>query len=302
MALEKEIWIKDIQERITETVEFLQYTTDHSEYIKYKSVHVPQAGNIMSVEVNRNSFPAPLKRRTDDELIYKTNQYTTDPVHIPSIEVFQINYDKRMSMYKEGYDFMAEVLAMDALYAYAKDSATIRTTGSSSDFALAKGATGNRKAITLVDVRKAAQILDKQGVPSTDRYLALPSDMYHELLAVEAVQNNAFNGYLLAMKDGQVPEIAGFKILKRNNLVTTDGAGVALAYDKDYAGTATDNVAAIAWHPSFVAKAMGATNVYFKEQDPQLFGDAISFEQWAGFSKLRKDNKGVVVIAQDAVV
>ena len=73
MALQQEIWIKDIQENFYQNNEFLQKATDHSMWVNFKTVHIPQAGSAGTVEQNRSLLPAAITSRTDSELTYNLN-------------------------------------------------------------------------------------------------------------------------------------------------------------------------------------------------------------------------------------
>jgi hypothetical protein len=65
MALIKEIWVNDIQESLNENASFLPYSVDHSAYVAFGTVHVPQSGANPTIEVNPSSFPLTINQRTD---------------------------------------------------------------------------------------------------------------------------------------------------------------------------------------------------------------------------------------------
>ncbi|GAB3194702.1 hypothetical protein ABID22_000135 [Pontibacter aydingkolensis] len=298
MALNKELWIADIQEAIKMDSPFLATVTNHDAYIVNRTVHVPQAGSVIDIQVDRTVLPAGVLQRTDSELTYDIRQFTISPVRITDLETAQISYDKRQSILGEGFRTLAERMGNEALKEYAKGAITkVTTSGTATNTALAEGVSTNRKAVTTADIMKLAQVLDKQGMPKNGRKLIMQTDMFYQLLAQDNMLNSAYNGFANnALETGVVLKLFGFDISIRPFVAVyaTDGT------PKDFgaAGVGTDNLACIAYHPSAVAKAMGATEMLYDENNPVYYGSILSAIQWAGFSKLRADNKGVVALVQ----
>ena len=54
----------------------------------------------------------------------------------------------------------------------------------------------------------------------------------------------------------------------------------------------------LAYHPNFVAKAMGSTDVFITEQVAEYYGSIVSAMQLFGASKMRTTQTGVVAIVQ----
>ncbi len=94
-ALQKEIWVADIQENLYENNEFLSKSTDHSGYVTNKTVHLPQAGSDPDVEVDREVVPASVTKRTDTDLTYDIHEFTTTPTLVQDFEELQLSYSKR---------------------------------------------------------------------------------------------------------------------------------------------------------------------------------------------------------------
>jgi len=86
MAIEKEIWIDDIQENLFASNSFVARGVDHSQWIDNKTVHIPQAGANPTVEKDRASVPATIGQRTDTDLQYNMAEFTTDPILIRNLE------------------------------------------------------------------------------------------------------------------------------------------------------------------------------------------------------------------------
>jgi hypothetical protein len=98
MALQQEIWVQDIKETLHQGSEFVKTGTDHSAFVAKKTVHMPQSGAMTAIEKNRSSLPGTIAQRTDTELTYNLNEYTTDPVLITDLDELQTSYMKRQSV------------------------------------------------------------------------------------------------------------------------------------------------------------------------------------------------------------
>jgi len=305
MALEQEIWSKDIQENLYQNNLFMNKSTDHSAWVVFKTVHVPQAGAKPTVQKNRAVLPATISQRTDSELTYSLNQYTTDPMLVTNLEDLQISYSKRMSVISNMVDTIGDVVSNQTLYAWAPSGASrqVRTTGSADGLVLAGGATGTRKAITLNDIASARAILDNDNVQMDGRVLLMTSAEYNShFLAIANVQQ-AYAYGSPTLPSGVVNKVFGFDIMLRPNVLVYDNTGTpvikAVSADGTVTTTATtDNAACIAFHPKYVATALGSITSYYKENDPTFYGSVFSAEIMHGASKLRTDQKGIVAIIQ----
>jgi len=306
MALQKEQWLSDIQENLFKDNAIIARATNHDGFVNYKTVHVPQAGANPTITKNLGSFPAAITQRTDSELTYSMDTYYVQPIHIEAgQETAFLSYDKRMSILNQHVSTLEDVLTNNALYKWAPSGATrqVRTTGTAVGTALAPSATGTRNAITLADILKAKSILDSENVPAAGRVLLLPSDMYNaQLLAIADVYQAQSYG-TSALPSGVVTRIHGFDVMIRSTVVVYDNTATPVIKAVADSGTpsspaATDNLAALAYHPNFVAKAMGATDVFITEQVAEYYGSIVSAMQLFGASKMRTTQTGVVAIVQ----
>lgn len=306
MALQKEQWLSDIQENLFKDNAIINRAVNHDGFVNYKTVHVPQAGANPTITKNLAVFPATISQRSDSELTYSMDTYYVAPIHIEAgQETAFLSYDKRMSVLNQHINTLEDVLTNNALYKWAPSGATrqVRTTGSAVATALAPSATGTRNAITLADILKAKAILDAENVPASGRVLLLPSDMYNaQLLAIADVYQAQSYGQS-ALPSGVVTRIHGFDVMIRSTVVVYDNTATPVIKAVNDAGTpsspaATDNLAALAYHPSFVAKAMGNTEVLINEQVAEFYGSIVSSFQLFGASKMRTAQTGVVAIVQ----
>ncbi|MRM86424.1 hypothetical protein D1002_11130, partial [Riemerella anatipestifer] len=113
MGLEKEIWKSTIEEKLLQDNSFLNHISDVSEdnIVNGKIVHIPQAGEPSKVVKNRTIFPAEVKRRNDGEVLYKIDEYSTDPVYISNAETVELSYDKRRSVLDRDVENLSEDVA-----------------------------------------------------------------------------------------------------------------------------------------------------------------------------------------------
>lgn len=295
MALNKEIWESSIVEGLFADNSFLGRAINHSAFADNKTVHVPNAGSAPEVTKNRDSYPAQAGSRTDYDLSYNLDEFTTAPIHIKNVEEVELSYDKRSSILGATQAALKEAVAVDVLKKWVPSGYTlVKTTGSAVAHHLASQ-TGNRKAVTLADIVAVKKEFDKANIPLEGRCLMLDYEMYAELLdALSAAQSNAF----LASADtarGIVGKLYGFDVYMRSDVLRTVQNGATLASS----AAATDQAAAIAWSDKAVSVAQGQTEVFEAEGDPTYYGDIVSALVRAGGSYMRYDKKGVVILAQD---
>jgi hypothetical protein len=175
----------------------------------------------------------------------------------------------------------------------------VPTTGSSVS-ATAPGATGNRKAFTRADLVTGLQILYSQDIPVDEvnkPILIIPPIMYTEMLKISEFVDANKLGAGTRLINGQIGEVLGCRVMIRSLVARTDNSDVIKA--EDAANAATDQHAAILYHPSFVRKAMGAFKVYINQDRAEYAGDVISTELRFGSTQARNDKSGVVLIHED---
>lgn len=307
MALDREQWLADIQENLFKDNAIINRAVNHDGFVNYKTVHVPQAGAVPTVTKNLTSFPATISQRTDSELTYSMDTYYVEPIHIErGQETAFLSYDKRMSVLMNNINWLEEVITNNAIYKWAPSGATriVRTTGGATG-PLAPSATGTRKAITLANILSAKAILDAENVPQSGRILLLPSDMYNvDLLAIADIYQQQSYGQS-ALPSGVVARIHGFDIMIRSTVLVYDNTATPVIKAVGDTGVpsspaASDNLAVLAYHPMFVAKAKGNADVFVDDNKPEFYGSIVSALQLFGASKMRTSQVGVVAIVQAA--
>lgn len=303
MALQREIWATDIQENLFPANDFINRSKDHSAFINYLTVHLPQSGANPAIFKNNTSLPININQRTDTDFTYSLNNYKGEPILITNLEEMQNSYDKRSSVLGNVIRNMNYAIGNQTLYAWAPSGASriVRTSGSAVGTALAPSATGTRNAVTLADIAALKAKLDNDNVPAEGRILIMPADMYNnQLLAISNIQ--AFYAYNLpTLQNGKVPTLFGFEVMVRPSVVVYDTSAVIKTINDigvPSSPATTDNLACIAYHPDFVSKAMGDINVYAQENMPQYYGSILSIEVQHGASPLRSTNVGIAALVQ----
>ena len=302
MAVQTEVWVRDIEEVLfAENNQFLRASVNHDAFVVNKTVHVPQAGSLPGATKNRTVFPAPIIDRADTTLDYELDSFSIDPVRIGRIDEVQISYAKRQSVMKQHVNILMDIIAREGIFNWASDTDAnqVRTSGSTASDNLPPGATGNRKRLTVVDIKNLAKKMDEQNVPDKGRWLLLPAAMYYEIFTINDLIKSDIAG-ILTLPTGVANKILGFNVMKRSETVIYDDAGIPQRKAVGAASANDDYFGAIAWHVDFVATALGAIEVFANEKDAPNYGTIISADVLSKTTKLRTDEAGIVTLIQAA--
>lgn len=297
MAIQKEIWTAAIVENLFASNSFLSKAFNADEYVNQgKTVHIPQAGAPSGVKKNRTELPATVAKRTDTDVTFVLDEYTTNPICIPHADTVELSYDKRESVLRNDKLKLADEVALSFIDAWSPAATRcIETTGAEVD-AYTPKATGKRKGLCKADVLALMTKFNAEDIPQEGRYLLLDAYMYSQLLAdLTQSENMAF----LACTDaanGIVGKLFGFNVMTRSTVALYDATKAKKAWSAE--GAATDLAAALAWHEQSVCRALGEVKAFENEGDPTFYGDIYSFLIRAGGRILRSDNKGVAAIVQ----
>lgn len=303
MAIQKEIWQDHIEGNLFKNNDFLLASADAGQYVlQGKVVHIPQAGALPTVVKNRSSVPATVVQRTDTDITYVLDEYTTDPILIPNIENYELSYNKRESILEEYETSLRQTIADHLLINWSPTGSTgllLRTTGAGTAAHMAD-ATGNRKKFTITDLKAAQLQLNRQNIPMEGRYALMSADMFQQLSDdMSATEYRDFSA-AYDVKDGVIGRLFGFNIMMRGAVVgyTNDALPVVKAYDATTA--ATDNDGVLCWQTSAVERAVGQINFFERIGDPTHYGDIYSVAVRMGGRRRRSDAKGIVAIVQAA--
>ena len=300
MAIQKEIWARAILEAFFADNSFASKAVNDDMYVNEgKKVHIPNAGAPSEVAINRSSVPATVAKRTDADVEYTLDEFTTDPIYIPHADRVELSYDKRNSVIRQDKSALIEAACQNLLYRWNPTSTNfVRTTGDAAA-AYTDKATGNRKKVTTADILSLATKFDRDNIPDRGRYILLDAVMYSQLL--DSMTNTDKIGFFQAadVAKGVVGNLYGFNVMKRSQVLRYTTAGVLSKFDAE--GVATDNAAGLAWHEESVSRAIGEVKVFESNDNPLYYGDILSFLVRCGGAIRRNDKKGVYALVQDTV-
>lgn len=288
MALQVEIWAPDVKEFIAKDNEFINYCSiEDANVLAGKVVHKPQSGGPTAVVRNRAVFPATVVTRTDTDLTYEIDEFTTDPFYLPHKDTVELSYDKRMSMLRENVVNLKEVAANNLLYRWAENvpgGKKINTTGTAN--------AGGFKKLTKEDFIKAQNVLNNDGVAKEGRYMLITSDQLADLLS-----DTTLTGYFqspINLEGGVIARMFGFNLLERSTVIKlTAGQAVKLP---EAAAAGGDIYGALFWQREWVERAWGDIKLFETIDDPTYYGDIYSLLVRLGGRCTRGDNKGVGIM------
>ena len=272
MALPIEVWVKDLQEKLHSDSAFLKTFTDYSAFVQGQYIHIPQAGNSPTIGIDTTTFPLVAVGRVDGDRTIRTHLYDTGAVKLPEIETGQIAYDKARSVMTDFYATLAEKMGDTALQSILPSAA--------------KRIAQKTAAFTFDDVIAISKQLDLDKVSKADRFLALPTEMYYELMADERVLKASYNGFGQSVVEGlNVTRVGNLNVYERPLVATLAGEDVAIAY-----------------HKGSVVRSESAVNMFENNGtgngDALYMGPVVSANVWAGFGIKRDDEAGVVAITR----
>lgn len=324
MALNKEIWQKYIMEQLYKDNEFLNYvaTVSDDNIINGKLVHIPNAGAKPGTQRNRSNVPASILKRTDIDVLYALDEFTTDPTYIENVEKVELSYDKINSVIGSHINVLKEIMADWFIYYWLTRNTVAAMTPvawtnpatfgpTSNCVATSTTASGNNgpnaqalKKLASADIAKARLIMNRNNVPKTDRFLILPSVMYDELMAELSTTSNA-NIELLKSVDlpaGVMFKLYGFNIMERSSVALFNKATATAPLIVAPGTTETNDhgYGAIAWQKDMVEKAIGEVKMFENLNDPTLYGDVYSALVRGGGRARYQGATGVVPIIQAA--
>jgi hypothetical protein len=301
-GVEVEIWANYIIERLWKDNAFLKFAfSDDDKVLAGKIVHIPQPGAKPLVTKNRSSYPATAVRRTDTDILYPLDEYTTDPTHIADAEKVELSYNKIDSVYGDHAGQLVQDVADDAIVKYLlgiPQTSIVRTTGANTSEILT-GATGTRKVFVHDDLRRCQKILNKQNISASDRYAMLSSDMADQLFeSLSNTQYRDFSAYADAA-NGVIGKLYGFNIMQRSSVAVAAGAPGAVAINAWGAAVDTgDFDTSFVWQKDAIARAIGEVKFFENPDRAEYYGDVYSALLRFGGRRRRANSEGILAITQ----
>ncbi len=321
VGITPDIWTNYIVENIFKNNEFLLQSIDESQYVLCGGVvHIPQAGAASGVKRNRTLLPATITRRSDTDVTYALDEFTTDPRFIPEADKVELSYDKMQSCMTEDMSYLSQVIADTMLWNWRPQWYIKASKFKSADYLI--HGTGLRTGVCVDDFAKAKEVFDKWGIPKDGRRVILNTEMYNQIC--EDVRTSTLIN-LSAVYDhvnGRLKKLEGFEIEERSTVLLASNSTLSAVSGKSYykftgrdlnyspedyesivlGDKSADNTACaigLFWHPNFVRRAIGTTKMFNNDGDPTYYGDIYSFLQRAGGRLSRGDGRGALGIIQE---
>ena len=295
MAVQKEIWQRDIIEGLFADNSFLSRAVNDDMYVNEgKRVHIPNAGAPSGVELNRSSLPANVNKRVDTDVDYALDELTTNPILIPYADMVELSYNKRNSVIDQDRKQLIFHAGEAMLAKWLPDASHRVQTSGQGVPAWTPSATGLRKAIRPADVAALQLRMNADNVPIEGRVLLLDANMYQQLLD-GMTQTQAIGFFQAAdVKRGVMGMLYGFEVMMRSTVYRFAAGGTLKAYGD--AGAATDLAGGLAWQRDSLSRALGEVVMFDRVDDPTYYGDIYSFLVRVGGAIRRYDKKGVYAI------
>jgi hypothetical protein len=300
LSVDVEIWQNFIAENLFRGMEFVRNAYNADQYVVGgRVVHIPNAGTAGGAKRNRTNLPAAIVRRGDTDVTYALDEFTTDPMLITDAEKVELSYDKIASILSDKLLLLKQLIGDWIPFKWAPANNIIRTTGGNVTAHL-PSATGNRKLITVADLRAAKTYLTKKGVPFEDRFALIDSDMLDQL--VSELSTTAYKDFSRAYDPltGVIGKLEGFNITERAQVVKYTNASTPVSRDPEAVAAATDNGGVICYQKNAVEKAEGTIKFFEDKDDAQFYGDVYSALVRLGGRVRRADENGLVAIVQSA--
>lgn len=297
-GINPEIWQNFIAENLFRGMEFVRNAFNADQFVVGgRIVHIPQAGNKPTGKRNRVNLPATVSRRSDTDVTYALDEFTTDPTLISNAELLELSYDKLASVLGDHVNYLRQLIGDWMPYNWAPATNIIRTTGGNVAAHL-DNATGNRKLITIADYRKAKFEMNKQGVSSENRFSLIDSNSLDQLISSLSITDAKDFSRIYDPITGSIGKIEGFNIIERPQVIRYTNASTPVVKLPDAAGAATDNATTLFWQKDAVEKAEGTIEMFEKLKDPTFYGDIYSALVRLGGRIRRADEVGVISLVQ----
>lgn len=296
-GIQKEIWEADIVGNLFKDNEFMRYSYDASQYVlEGKVVHIPNAGIVPAVQKNRAVLPGTVTQRTDVDVTYPLDEYTTDPILIKYSEALELSYDKRQSVTGESQAQLRQQVAENMIVEWAPPSTSVVLTSGGAVAAQVPGATGNRAIFQLADLQTAMTKMNNQNIPMPERYALMSANMYDQF--INGMNATTYRDFSRAFneKEGILGRLYGFNIMMRSSVMTYDATNTVKPVGA--AGATTDDDAVLCWQRNSLEHALGTVQMFEQMQAPTYYGDIFSFLVMMGGRIRRNDGLGVLAIVQ----
>lgn len=305
MALNKEIWISDLEKALVSNDDFMATIPSYDAWVSNNKVHIPQQIDSSHLLYVKNPTAYPLTGVTSNsfgEHIVSMDHFAVLPFVLSTpIEDLELAFDKRAALLASSTAYMNEQIADNTLLNLAKlNGVTIYKATGASRPAKRKDQTGTRKAITLADIQAVEIDFDLAGIPLDGRYLLIDPVGKADIVAMEGFTRQAEIVSPVAMSTA-IGQIGTFTVLQRDRVLLTLSGGTTICDTNRNSASptkASNNSAMLAYSKYFIGKAKGNINVFAEENKVDYQSTLMSYNFSQKAFGLNEVVKGVAVITE----
>jgi hypothetical protein len=284
MALNKQVWLKQILEGFYPDDSFLTKAVNYSEFVDNNRLHIASAGIDPTVLINNTTYPIAVVGRDDDDNEIALDKFETENTIVRRPDVIEYSYDKLESVIRQHRATLRKSVSMKAAHAFGPASDTddtpiVATTGAT---------TGNRKRMSFADILALKERFDDAEIPLSERYLVLhPKHVSDLLLAdIELFKN------LTDLKDGEPFKFAGFGCYSFSH---TPQYRALAKVPFGAVAQPGDAFSSIAFYAKEVMRADGEIYMYATEDDPKERATIVGFDKRFVALPIRGKGIGAIV-------
>ena len=286
MALNKQIWVKQILQGFYPDDSFLKKVVDYSQLVDNHKIHIASAGIDPKVLINNTTYPIGVVGRDDTNNEITLEKFETENTLVRRPEAIEYSYDKLESVIRQHRFTLRKAVSMKAIHAFAplKDTTetpVIKTSGANF---------GTRKRLRFVDILTLKERFDDAEIPLEERYLVLHPKHVSDLLLedIELFKD------LTNIKNGEPLKFAGFGCFSFSQMPTY-GIVEEVLTKVGYTEQKTDAFASVAFYANEVMKADGEVYMYSTIDDPKERGTIVGFDKRFVALPIRGKGVGAIV-------
>jgi hypothetical protein len=268
--------------------DFLTKFKPASEWLQYKTVHLPFSTNDIAVVKNQTSFDTTMRGLAETKTTFLLDAYRSETLHVEDFEQSIVSYNKFDTCVANMYDSISDFVANAILKTLAEDarsaSKIILTTGAAGVLnSLNSGS--NKKKLDYADFLSLKKEMDKSNIKG-NRYLLLDAELFSEVLADTQLSSYLTTGYASTV-EGSYPKIAGITLLERSKVVGLKLDNSAIQIDGVDTLANTDSRVAIGFIDSVIYMANTQPITYINSGVAYAHGTILSAGIYAGAKNVR---------------
>lgn len=290
MALQKEIWVNQLQENFYPNSSFLNFARDFSNLVEYDAINIAEAGVDPEVLINNNTYPIKITQRVDKNHRIELDKFETVNTLVRRPEAIEYSYDQLESVLMGHRNTLRASTAKKAAHAYAPLKNTpytpvISTTGTT--------AADGRKRLTVEDILALKEQYDAMDVPLELRYLVLNPKHVSDLILFDT---KAFKD-IVDLTEGKPKRFAGFNMLQ-TSVTPTYNVTTGVKADFGAEEAETDTFCSFSFCSTEVMKADGEIYMYERYNDPEERGTIVGFDKRFVAMPIRNRGIGAIISAR----